>query len=52
MVERSQFDYIGNFLIFSAVISDLRNYFNEWRSTRDADGLPNWLTRSLEIVGL
>ncbi len=44
MVERSQFDHIGNFLIFSAVISDHSNYFNEWRSTRDADGFPNWPT--------
>ncbi len=37
---------------FSAVISDHSNYFNEWRSTRDADGFPNWLTGYLEIISV
>ncbi len=50
VVERLQFDYNRQFLIFSAVINDHSNYFNKWRSTRDADGFPNWLTGSLEIV--
>ncbi len=31
VVEQSLFDYKGNFWIFTAVICDHSNYFNEWR---------------------
>ncbi len=46
VVQRSQFDYIGNFWIFSAVISDHSNYFSEWRSTRDIQ----WIIPPLFLV--